>query len=334
MSRVCGFRDTTTGYPCTQIIENEHDHCEAGHPSQPEVAEYAPTIAAPDTDRHLSAEIDDLFGSQYPEDRVLTEKSTGVEENEMYTPPWKLRTILLSLLGGAGLDMAVVAGGVHSPVLLPLLGLIGIASPFIVGYGRHKDRVAIEVEANFTAKREARRIEQVGVIASSLEQVATELEVISTTSGARSDEARGKLEALSIHALYEALTPESKIALFRLRGQTLMPSMVCEGWHRRPPIIPLSSSLGNFVIDLAQEGSTTLWHRAEDKPELIIAPIMAGNALFGVIIAESGKGKTFDNIDTDLVAGYAKLVGLGLSMGRMPFEELTSPVEIPETIDL
>jgi len=35
MSRPCGFKDTTTGYPCTQVVENEHDHCEAGHPCTP-----------------------------------------------------------------------------------------------------------------------------------------------------------------------------------------------------------------------------------------------------------------------------------------------------------
>ena len=67
---------------------------------------------------------------------------------------------------------------------------IGVADPFIIGYGRHRDRVATEAEANFTAKREAKRIGQVEAIASSLEQIATELEVISTTSGARRDEAR------------------------------------------------------------------------------------------------------------------------------------------------
>ena len=31
MSRICGFRDTTTGRPCTQVVEDFHDHCEAGH---------------------------------------------------------------------------------------------------------------------------------------------------------------------------------------------------------------------------------------------------------------------------------------------------------------
>jgi hypothetical protein len=286
------------------------------------------------TVQHLSAEIDDLFDSQHLEDRPPEESSTGAGKDETYISPWKLRTIVLSLLGGAGLDVAASAGGVHSLIILPLLGLIGVASPFIIGYGRHRDRVATEAEANFTAKREAKRIGQVEAIASSLEQIATELEVISTTSGARRDEARGKLEALSIHSLYNALTSDSKVTLFRLRDNALTPSMVREGWHRRPPTIQLSSDLGNLVSDLAQESRTILWHRGEGRPELIIAPIMAEDSLFGVIIAESGEGKTFDNIDTDLVAGYAKLAGLGLSLGRMPFKESAAPAEVPETVCL
>lgn len=35
MSRVCNFQDTTTGRACTQIVEDFHDHCEAGHPCPP-----------------------------------------------------------------------------------------------------------------------------------------------------------------------------------------------------------------------------------------------------------------------------------------------------------
>ena len=35
MSRVCGYRNTTTGRPCTQVVEDFHDHCEAGHPCLP-----------------------------------------------------------------------------------------------------------------------------------------------------------------------------------------------------------------------------------------------------------------------------------------------------------
>ena len=32
MSRICGYAKTTTGYPCTQVVKDSRDHCEAGHP--------------------------------------------------------------------------------------------------------------------------------------------------------------------------------------------------------------------------------------------------------------------------------------------------------------
>ena len=35
MSRVCGYTKTTTGYPCKNVVEDFHDHCEAGHPCPP-----------------------------------------------------------------------------------------------------------------------------------------------------------------------------------------------------------------------------------------------------------------------------------------------------------
>ena len=35
MSRACGFKKTASGKPCEQIVEDHHDHCEAGHPCPP-----------------------------------------------------------------------------------------------------------------------------------------------------------------------------------------------------------------------------------------------------------------------------------------------------------
>ena len=42
------------------------------------------------------------------------------------------------------------------------------------------------------------------------------------------------------------------------------------------------------------------------------------------MLAELGDGRSFDTIDTDLVAGFSRLVGLGLGVGRVPFIEATS----------
>lgn len=35
MSRICDFRDTTTGYPCKNVVEDGHDHCAARHLCSP-----------------------------------------------------------------------------------------------------------------------------------------------------------------------------------------------------------------------------------------------------------------------------------------------------------
>ena len=35
MSRECRFEDTTTGHPCENLVEDNHDHCAAGHRCPP-----------------------------------------------------------------------------------------------------------------------------------------------------------------------------------------------------------------------------------------------------------------------------------------------------------
>ena len=292
-------------------------HCEAGHPDLPplRIGEVANFSGLPPIEQ-LSGEIDELFGTR-PDPENSGEHLPDV-------PSWRLRTAALSALAAAGTDGAILAGGVHSPIVLSVLGLIAAASPAILGFTRHRDRVSAARESALSATREAERLVQLDAIATSLEQVATELEVISTTTGAPRDEARGRLEAMSVHTLREALTEGSKVVLFRLRDGVLRPSLVQEGWHRRPKAIPLDSELGSTISELAEGGRCLLLSGAAGEPDRIICPIVSGNSLFGVMLAESSDGRSFDAIDTDLVAGYSRLVGLGLGVGRVPFVEATS----------
>ena len=62
MSRLCGFADTTTGWPCENIVEDFSDHCAAGHPNWA----YRPAVLVPRTDLSAAVSsmgIDDLFGA-------------------------------------------------------------------------------------------------------------------------------------------------------------------------------------------------------------------------------------------------------------------------------
>ena len=156
--------------------------------------------------------------------------------------------------------------------MLSVLGLVAAASPAILGFTRHRDRVTAAGESALSATREAERLAQLDAIATSLEQVATELEVISTTTGAHRDEARGRLETMSVHTLREALTDGSKVVLFRLRDGVLRPSLVQEGWHRRPKAIPLDSDLGSTISELAEGGRCLLLSGVDKSPTASSAP--------------------------------------------------------------
>ena len=74
---------------------------------------------------------------------------------------------------------------------------------------------------------------------------------------------------------------------------------------------------------LAESGGCLLLPGGSAGPDRVIAPVMAGNTLFGAVLAESADGSRFDDIDTQLIVGYSRLAGLGLSIGRSPFDEAT-----------
>ena len=66
MSRVCDFRETTTGHPCKNVVEDRHDHCEAGHPCPPLATEGKGVDAL--TDILQSLEIEDCTSSDINHD--------------------------------------------------------------------------------------------------------------------------------------------------------------------------------------------------------------------------------------------------------------------------
>ena len=313
MSRLCLY-PTASGRPCQQVVEDHHDHCESGHPCPP--ARYAPTRVDVSPGDGLSAEIDELLAPR-------TLRPSPPDEVEPDLPPWRLRTVGLAALGAAAADGALEAGGIHSPVMLGLLGLIGLASPIIAGVSKHRDERWQAREAAFTAKRELQREVQLAAVASSLEQMASQLEVISGSSGAASDQARGRLEAISLTAVAESLTEGSKVALYRVQSGALTPTLVGSGWRMRPRPIPVASDLGDAISELAESGGCLLLPGGSAGPDRVIAPVMAGNTLFGAVLAESADGSRFDDIDTQLIVGYSRLAGLGLSIGRSPFDEAT-----------
>ena len=323
VSRLCN-QPTLDGRPCTQLIEDWNDHCEAGHKSPPIRARHLRTWDVRDSSAaSLSAEIDELVRP-----KRVAEVAHGNEPAPIL-PPWRLRTAALSLLGGMATDGALLASGVHSPAALALLGLIGMASPVLVGAGRHRDQAIAAREAEFNARRESRRVTQLQAISSSLEQIALELETVTNSEGRARDEARGRVEALSISALRRALSEGARVAMFRLQGAALVPTLTGDGWHRRPQTIEMASETGSTIGELASTGRCLLLTGDPGRPERIIAPVVVRNTLFGAILAESVPEKPFDDIDIDLVAGYARLVGLGLGAGRLPFEEESPSEESP-----
>ena len=89
MSRLCGFADTTTGWPCENIVEDFSDHCAAGHPNWA----YRPAVLVPRTDLSAAVSsmgIDDLFGACPSPKRstvkqsAFVRKSTQIRKKEVF----------------------------------------------------------------------------------------------------------------------------------------------------------------------------------------------------------------------------------------------------------
>ena len=80
MSRLCGYRVTTTGRPCEQMVRDSGDHCEAGHPCPP-VARAEPT------NTHASIIPDQSLKTEEALDRVQqVDNRNGLRPRKLNVP--------------------------------------------------------------------------------------------------------------------------------------------------------------------------------------------------------------------------------------------------------
>ena len=74
MARICDYKETTTGHPCGNTVEDKHDHCAAGHPCPPIESMSAPAVTTEDITGFV-AEIEEL---------VNHDRATLLQTDDLY----------------------------------------------------------------------------------------------------------------------------------------------------------------------------------------------------------------------------------------------------------